>query len=81
MYWDAQLSLYKMGTRYYDPTIGRFMQADPIEGGALNRYDYAAQNPINYIDPKGEIFGISCETCKRTARFISRSVRTVRDYL
>jgi hypothetical protein len=39
-----------MGARPYDPTIGRFYAPDPIEGGALNNYDYALQDPVNLFD-------------------------------
>ncbi|WP_455681288.1 RHS repeat-associated core domain-containing protein [Streptomyces griseoluteus] len=44
--------LYKMGTRYYDPTLGRFTQPDP-SGKETNAYLYATGNPVNAIDPTG----------------------------
>jgi RHS repeat-associated protein len=53
VYWDDSMKLYKMGTRYYDPALGRFTQVDPVAGGAANRYDYAFQNPINVVDVTG----------------------------
>lgn len=31
--WDASTRLYKMGERYYDPSIGRFTQEDPLGDG------------------------------------------------
>lgn len=51
-YLDAT-GLYKMGARYYDPTLGRFSQADPVAGGSCNNYDYACGDPINGRDPSG----------------------------
>jgi RHS repeat-associated protein len=61
--WDKKLDtttgLIEMGVRPYDPTLGRFLAADPILGGALNDYDYANQDPINAFDPTGEAT-ISC---------------------
>jgi RHS repeat-associated protein len=47
------LKLMRMGVRLYDPTLGRFLQADPIEGGSLNDYEYAAQDPCNNLDLNG----------------------------
>jgi len=40
--------------RYYDPRIGRFTQQDPlgfVDG--VNRYAYALNSPLNYLDPWG----------------------------
>ncbi|NEE19645.1 RHS repeat-associated core domain-containing protein [Streptomyces sp. SID7499] len=44
--------LYKMGHRYYDPTLGRFTQPDP-SGQETNPYLYADGDPISNIDPTG----------------------------
>ncbi|GGX13368.1 type IV secretion protein Rhs [Streptomyces lomondensis] len=44
--------LYKLGHRYYDPTLGRFTQPDP-SGQEKNPYLYAGGDPINNIDPSG----------------------------
>ncbi len=46
---DSSTGLYKMGERYYDPSIGRFTQLDPLGDG----YGYADGNPINSTDPSG----------------------------
>jgi len=45
-------------TRYYDPTLGRFIQPDTIvpqpgDPQSLNRYSYAGNNPVRYTDPSG----------------------------
>ncbi|MEU5756833.1 RHS repeat-associated core domain-containing protein [Streptomyces sp. NPDC047829] len=42
--------LYKMGHRYYDPTLGRFTQPGP-SGQEENPYLYAGGDPINNSDP------------------------------
>jgi RHS repeat-associated protein len=42
--------------RWYDPSLGRFAQADTIVPGGvqgLDRYAYVNNSPINYIDPSG----------------------------
>ncbi len=51
--WDPGTSLYFYGARWYDPLIGRFLQADtlvpqPGNPQALNRYAYAANNPVTH---------------------------------
>lgn len=51
-YLDAT-GLYKMGARYYDPTLGRFTQVDPVGGGSCNNYDYACGDPVNGHDASG----------------------------
>jgi RHS repeat-associated protein len=43
----------RMGVRLYDPTLGRFLSVDPVEGGSLNNYDYAGQDPVNGSDLNG----------------------------
>jgi len=57
--------IYYYGARWYDPAIGRFMQADTIvplqvQGTqAFDRYAYVNNNPIKYVDPSGNY---ACDT-------------------
>ncbi|QFT78732.1 RHS repeat-associated core domain-containing protein [Erythrobacter sp. THAF29] len=47
--------LYYNRARDYDPVTGRYIQADPIGlAGDVNPYVYAAADPVNLIDPRGE---------------------------
>ncbi len=55
---DEETGLYYYNARYYDPEIGRFVQADSIVPSAgdpqtLNRYSYVRNNPLMYTDPSG----------------------------
>lgn len=48
----------KFGTRYYDPTLNRFTQVDPLAGSisdpsTANRYHYAHNDAANRADPTG----------------------------
>jgi RHS repeat-associated protein len=46
--------LYYNRHRDYDPTTGRYIQADPIGlGGGSNLFAYVGGNPVNRIDPEG----------------------------
>ena len=44
--------LYYFNARYYDPTLGRFISADPARQG-LNWYVYCNNNPLMFVDPDG----------------------------
>ena len=59
-YLDPESDLYYYGARYYNPAIGRFISADslvqsPGLSQSLNRYSYVLNNPINRIDPSGNL--------------------------
>ena len=59
-YYDSDISLYVLGTRYYDPATGRFINADNYisTGQGLlgnNMFAYCKNNPLMYIDNNGEL--------------------------
>jgi len=51
---DALAGTVLMGARLYMPSLGRFLQLDPIPGGSANAYDYANQDPLNRSDLDGK---------------------------
>jgi RHS repeat-associated protein len=57
-YDDGENGLIYMNARYYDPGYGRFISPDPTllssyHAHAANRYAYAYNSPLNFIDPTG----------------------------
>jgi len=61
-YYDLELGLYYMNSRWYDPRTGRFINSDdPIilpflshfYTSGVNLFMYAANNPVMYIDETG----------------------------
>jgi RHS repeat-associated protein len=50
---DEETALMKVGARYYDPTIGRWIQKDPILDG-FNWWLYCENDPVNGVDPLGQ---------------------------
>jgi RHS repeat-associated protein len=68
---ESGLGLSFYNARWYDPALGRFVQADilvpdPYNPQSLNRYSYVRNNPLKYIDPTGHEEG-----CPGTEKFIS----------
>lgn len=61
---DTETNLVYMGSRYYDPKIGRFLSQDPefwslrsdyiLDPQQWNSYSYSRNNPIGNVDPDGK---------------------------
>lgn len=61
-YYDTDLNLYWLSTRYYDSEIGRFISPDDClyldykKLHGLNLYAYSKNNPVMYYDPTGHFW-------------------------
>ena len=58
----ADLKIINMNGRLYDPVIARFFSPDnfmqvPEFTQSYNRYSYCLNNPLQWVDPSGELFG------------------------
>ena len=63
--YDEETGLYYVSSRYYDPEIGRFINADSQlnqKDGILgyNMFAYCHNNPIMYSDPTGHSITLAC---------------------
>jgi RHS repeat-associated protein len=72
-----------MNGRIYDPTLGRFLQADPhiqapSNSQSYNRYSYVLNNPLSYTDPSGYFFS---GLWKKIKPFISVIIVAVASYV
>ncbi len=55
-YADSESGLNYNMMRDYDPTLGRYIEGDPVGlAGGINRYGYVGGNPISGVDPSGNI--------------------------
>ena len=60
-YYDTETGFYYLQSRYYDPEIGRFINADSYAStdatGLLstNMFAYCENDPVNKSDPDGEV--------------------------
>ncbi|WP_125781908.1 RHS repeat-associated core domain-containing protein [Pseudoalteromonas rubra] len=70
------LNIIHMNGRIYDPTLGRFLQADPHiqapgNSQSYNRYSYVLNNPLSYTDPSGYFFKKLWKKVKKFAGVIA----------
>jgi RHS repeat-associated protein len=57
---DRDTMLIRFGARDYDPMVGRWTSKEPLGfNGASNFYVYAENDPVNKVDPSGNLAWIA----------------------
>ena len=58
-YYDTETGLYYLNSRYYDPEVGRFINADGVINSTsvlgTNLFSYCLNNPVNMSDSDGNM--------------------------
>lgn len=70
--------------RYVSSTLGRFLSPDVLRGKGLdpqswNRYSYARNNPLKYLDPNGQDITIAARFTGNTGLSLRQQVLIARD--
>ena len=78
-YYDSETGFYYVSSRYYDPEIGRWINADGYVStgqGVLgnNMFAYCGNNPVNRVDHTGQFWSEICNFVKTAVAEIGYAI-------
>jgi RHS repeat-associated protein len=81
--WIPEIGLYYYKARFYSPTLGRFLQTDPIEyRDQVNLYAYVGNDPVDGRDPTGlleDTNKLLAEEAKKAAENAAQAEKETKD--
>jgi len=84
--YDTETKLYYIESRYYNPEVGRFINADDIDllgansdFASLNLFIYCGNNPVSRADHNGQLWGIALGAVIKAA--VSAAVNVATTYI
>ena len=77
--YDTETGFYYVSSRYYNPEVGRWINADGYVStgqGVLgnNMFAYCGNNPVNRVDHTGQFWSEICEFAKTAAAEIGKAM-------
>ena len=81
-YYDVEIGFYYLNSRYYDPLMKRFINADGTvstgQGFAgYNMFAYCGNNPVMCSDPSGQFFGEFWEFVEEAAYEVGQTMEAL----
>ena len=81
-YYDTETSLYYLNSRYYDPAVGRFLNADGSVNAngdliGFNMFAYCGNNPVNRVDRTGQFWSEIWEVAKIAVAEIGKAMEVM----
>jgi RHS repeat-associated protein len=74
--WIPELGMYHYKARVYSPTLGRFLQADPVGyQGGMNLYAYVGNDPFNLTDSTGLATDEDVRAARQTLNSLKAAIR------